>query len=164
MTSISAMAQEVSGGGGDTFLSRITVAAPFFSAHFPSDRDFNDDNWGGAIFYALDTHTSLVGGDIINSYRRNTGFAAISLTPWTLDLKEIRISPGALVGIDLTNGYKRYNPVEPLLGAVTIKISSPDYRDLQFQFLNRLGLLVTVIPGFGDNRATATNLAIALRL
>lgn len=158
------MAQEAAGGSDDGFLSRITIAAPFFSRHFPKDREFNDHNWGGVIFYALDSHFSLAGGDFMNSFRRNTAFAALSVTPWILDLSAVQISPGALVGIDLTNGYKGYNPVEPLLAAATLKVGTRSFSDPHFQFLNRVGLLVTVIPGWGNNRSTAANLALTIHL
>ncbi len=154
----------MTGSAHDTFLSRVTMAAPVFSRHFPKDREFNDHNWGGVIFYALDNRFSLAGGDFLNSYRRNTAFAAVSITPWALNLDGAQISPGALVGIDLTNGYKGYNPVEPLLGAATIKIGTHYFSDPHFQFLNRIGLLVTVIPGWGNNRSTAANLALTIHL
>lgn len=155
-----ALAEEA-GGGANGFLSRITVAAPFYTYHFPKDRMFNDHNWGGVMFFALDRHVALAGGDFLNSYRRNTAFAGISLTPWNLDLSGIALSPGGLIGVDLTHGYAHENPVEPLLGAATLKIGSAHLSD---RFFDRVGLLATIIPGFGSNRSTAANLALTLRL
>lgn len=164
VSSTSAMAQDAGPNGEDSFFSHITVAIPFFSHHFPKDREFNDHNWGGVAFYALDTHFSLAGGDFVNSYRRNTAFAALSITPWDLDLSAVQIVPGALVGVDLTNGYKGYNPVEPLLAAATVKIGTHYFSDPGLQFLNRFGLLVTILPGLGNNRSTAANLALTIHL
>lgn len=163
-TSSPVLAQEAIESGDDSFLSHVTIAAPFVSRHFPKDRNFNDHNWGGAIFYALNSHFSLAGGDFLNSYRRNTAFAAMSVTPWSLDLSAIQITPGALVGIDLNRGYKGYNPVDPLLGAATMRIDTHYFTTPHFQFLNRLGLLIVVIPGFGSNHSTAANLALTMRL
>jgi len=154
----------VGNGSDDTFMSRITIAAPFFTHHFPKDREFNDHNWGAVMFYALGPDISLAAGDFSNSYRRNTAFAGVSLTPWNLRLSAVEFSPGALVGVDLNSGYRGYDPMEPLLAAATIKISSGLFADPHFQFFNRVGLLVTVIPGLGSHRSTASNLALTIRL
>ena len=149
---------------GDGSSSRLMLAVPFFSFHAPNDRDFNDRNWGGVLFYALDDHFSLAAGDFINSYRRNTAFAGVSLTPWTISLSRIQISPGLLAGFDLNGGYKGYDPVSPLLGAGIIKIGGRYFDDPNYRFLNRLGLMMTVIPGFGGGRSTAFDLALTVRL
>ena len=158
-----AFAQEAR-GSDETFMSHITVAAPFFTHHFPKDGDFNDHNWGGVIFYALGPDISLAAGDFSNSYRRNTAFAGVSFTPWNLDLSAVQLSPGALVGVDLSGGYRGFDPMDPLLAAATIKISTAPFFDPHFQFLNRVGLLVTIIPGLGSHRSTASNLALTIRL
>jgi hypothetical protein len=159
-----ARAEEASSGSDGSFASRLTLAIPFFSLHFPKDREFNDRNWGGVLFYAVDDQFSLAAGDFINSYRRNTAFAGVSLTPWALDLSGLQVRPGLLAGFDLNGGYRGHDPIAPLLGAGTISISG-DYSDeARTNFLNRLGLLITVIPGFGGGRSNAVNLALTVRL
>jgi hypothetical protein len=54
--------------------------------------------------------------------------------------------------------------VDPLLGAATIKIGGHYFDDPDYQFLNRLGLLVTVIPAFAHESSTAFNLSLTVRL
>jgi len=158
-----ARAQE-SASGGLSFASRLTLAVPFYSLHFPRDGDFNDHNWGGMLFYALDDHVALAGGDFINSYRRNTAVAGASVTPWTLDLAGLSIKPGLLAGFDLNGGYRKHDPVEPLLAAGTVAIGSDRSATPDATLLDRLGLMITVIPGFGGGRSNALNLALTARL
>ena len=159
-----ASAQEAAQDGGGSFAAHLTLAVPFVSFHTPNDRQFNDHNWGGVLFYALDDHVSLAAGDFVNSYHRNTAIAGVSLTPWAIDLSSLEISPGVLAGFDLNGGYKGYDPLSPLLGAGFIKIGARDSGDPRAPFLDRLGLMATVIPGFGGGRSTAFNLALTVRL
>ena len=151
-------------GNSDDAFSRLTIAIPFFSRHFPNDREFNDHNWGGVLFYALGDHVSLAAGDFINSYRRNTAIAGVSLTPWTFALAGLQVSPGLLAGFDLNGGYRGYDPVSPFLAAGTISIGSARSGAPDAPFLDRLGLMITVIPGFGGGRSNAVNLALTVRL
>lgn len=161
----SAFAGEQPPSGPDTsFMSRMTIAVPLFTQHYPGDRYFNDHNWGAVLFYALDGHFSLAGGDFINSYRRNTAFGGLSIVPWTIGFPGVQIDPGLLLAFDFNEGYKGYDSLDPLLGAATIKISGHYFDDPRYQFLNRTGLLMTVIPGFGNDRSTAFNLALTFGL
>lgn len=147
-----------------SFLSRMTIAVPLFTRHYPDNRDFNDNTWGGVLFYDLDNHFSLTGGDFINSYRRNTAFAGLSVVPWNFSLSGVQIDPGFIVAADLNGGYKGHDSLNPLLGALTLKISGKYFDDPQYQFLNRFGLLTTVIPGFGNGSSTAVDFALTFRL
>jgi hypothetical protein len=154
-----AFAQAPASDGG--FLSRFTVAVPFFTRHFPHSEEFDDHNWGGFVFLALDDRFSLVGGDFINSYDRNTALGGVSYLPIDIDLAPLRIDMGGIVGLDLNRGYRGYNNLDPALAAATIKISG---KDTNSAFLDRAGLLVTIIPGLAHNTSTALNLALMLRL
>lgn len=150
--------------GYDSFLSRVTVAVPFFTVHAPDGRRFNDDNWGGFVFVALNDQVSVLGGDFRNSYDRNTAVAAVSYWPINLDVAPVRIDMGGLVGVDLNNGYRGYNNLEPALGAFSLKLGSDRVNDADISLLERAGLLVTIIPGVARNTSTAFNLALTVRL
>jgi hypothetical protein len=160
----SARAQESASALDNSFLSRMTIAAPLFTQHYPNDRYFNDANWGGVLFYALDGHFSLAGGDFINSYRRNTAFGGLSLIPWDIDFSRVQIDPGLMLALDLNGGYKGYDPVDPFVGALTVKVGGHYFDDPQYQCLNRFGVLITVIPGFGSGTSTAVNLGLTFHL
>lgn len=159
-----AVAEDAPTGQDDTILSRLTLAIPFFSRHYPHDRDFNDQNWGAVLFYALDDQFSVAGGDFTNSYSRNTAFAGVSWTPYTVHLSSVQIGLGGIIGLDLNGGYRGHNGLDPLLAAGTIKFSGNYFEEPDYQFLNRFGLLMTVIPGIGASTSTAFNLALTVRL
>jgi hypothetical protein len=144
-----------------SFLSRITVAVPLFTRHMPNDKAFNDDNWGAFALFALDDDLFLTAGDFINSYKRNTAFAALTWLPLGFAAGDLRADFGGTLGLDLNGGYKRFSSVDPLIGALNIKIGA---RDIEPGFVNRLGLLVTVIPPADSHGSTAANLALTFRL
>jgi hypothetical protein len=147
--------------GDQGFLSRITLAVPLFTRHMPNDKAFNDDNWGAFALFALDDDLFVTAGDFINSYKRNTAFAALTWLPLGFDAANVRFDFGGTLGVDLNGGYKRYSSFDPLIGALNIKIGA---RDIEPGLLNRLGLLVTVIPPADSHGSTAANLALTFRL
>lgn len=155
------LAQAPAADGYDGFLSRLTVAVPFYTQHYPHPDRFDDHNWGGFVFLAMNDQLSLVGGDFINSYDRNTAIGGISYLPIAIDLSKVRVDLGGIVALDLNGGYRGYNNLDPALGAASIKISG---YDTSSEFLNRTGLLVTIIPGVSNNTSTAFNLALMLHL
>jgi hypothetical protein len=156
-------AQPDANDDGD-FWSRITVATPFFTQHFPHDRDFNDKNWGGFVFGQITDQLYVAGGDFINSYKRNTAFVGVAYFPLNLTLSRIQIDAGGLIGVDLNGGYKGYNTLDPAVGTLNIKLSGKYFDDPDYAFFNRAGLLLTVIPGVTPNTSTAVNLALTYRL
>lgn len=143
----------------DGFLSRITLEAPVFTRHVPDDRGFNDHNWGLLAEVALDPQWSVVGGVFTNSYYRDTAILGARYSLWQWHAGGIRVDPGILAGFDLNGGYKDHNAVDPLLGALSLKVSGDGFGGAS-EFLNRTGLALTVIPG--DN--VALNLAVTLGL
>jgi hypothetical protein len=164
-TQTSAPAQDAqTTGGDDDFFSRITVAVPFFTRHFPHDEDFNDNNWGGYIFGQVTGQFYVTGGDFTNSYKKNTAFLGVAWLPLDLNVSRIDIDAGGMVGVDLNGGYKGYNTLDPAIGALIVKLNGHYTDDPNYQFVNRAGLLVTVIPGVGANTSTAVNLALTYRL
>lgn len=149
-------------GQDDSFWSRVTVELPAYTHHIPHDAFFNDQNWGAFVDYRLTRQWSLVGGDFKNSYSRNTAFAAVAWTPIQVDVSAVRVGLGAIAGVDLNGGYRGFNQYEPLLGALTLRLSAahPEPGNL----LNRFGLLTTVIPPAAKNGSTAINVAVTYRL
>lgn len=148
----------------ESFLSRITVNVPFFTRHIPKNRGYNNDNWGGWLDVALDKQWSVVAGGYTNSYYRDTFFAGISYLPVNLEFSKIKIDAGGMIGLDLNGGYKGFNSVDPLLGALSLKIGGVNYSDPDYDFLNRLGMAITVIPPAGSHGTSAVNLALTYRL
>lgn len=159
-----ATAQEAQPAADDGFWSRITIAAPVFTRHYPHDSEFNDNNWGGFAFYAFTDQLYFAGGDFINSYKKNTAFIAVAYLPLNLSFSRINIDAGGMLGVDLNGGYKGYNSLDPALGALIIKFSGNYFDAPDYQFLNRAGLLLTVIPGVSGGTSTAFDLALTYRL
>ena len=155
-----AQAQETEDG----FLSRITIAVPLFTRHTPHDELFNDSTWGAFVFFALDEDWSLTAGDYINSYDKNTAFAGVEWQPIHLHVSRLNIDLGGMLAADLNGGYAHYEPLNPLLGALNVKIGGHYFDDPGLAFFNRLGMLVTVLPGIGSGQSTAINLALTLQL
>jgi len=146
-----------------SLLSRVTVEMPFYTRHLPTDKGFDDHNWGAFINVDIarssalgDGELSVVGGDFTNSYYKNTAFLGGSVT-WTATFTNLRIDAGPVLGIDLNRGYEGHNNLDPLLGAVQVRIGGTDFGP-EYGLLNHLGVAVTLIPG------TVINLALAVRL
>jgi len=161
----SAIAAEVeeSQGGYPSFLSRVTIEPSLFTRHTRHDAFFNDNNWSGIAEVALGRHTAVVAGDFINSYDRNTTFAAFSWLPINFEFSHLKIDAGGLIGADLNGGYRPHNHMNPFLGALRINIMGNRFDDEKFGILNRVGLGITIIPA-PSGRSTAINLALRYRL
>ena len=84
--------------------------------------------------------------------------------PLNLSFSRINIDAGGMLGVDLNGGYKGYNSLDPALGALIIKFSGNYFDAPDYQFLNRAGLLLTVIPGVSGGTSTAFDLALTYRL
>jgi len=155
----SAGAQEASAsGGGDSLLSRITVQVPVYTRHIPQDAGFNDRNWGLLVEVGLDPDWSIIGGEFRNSYYRDTAIAVSRYSFFKWDTANIRVDTGVLLGFDLNGGYRDHNGVEPLLGALSIKVTGNRFTD--YPLLNGTGVALTVLPG----KIVVANLALAFRL
>jgi hypothetical protein len=148
----------------ESFLSRITIEVPVFTRHVPHDNGFNDHNWGAFIDIALNRKWSVVMGDYINSYRRSTIFAGLSYMPIGLEFSKVRVSVGAMAAVDINGGYRHFNQVEPLLGALSIKVTGAHFEDPKFDVLNRLGIAVTIIPPKANGGSAPVNFALTYRL
>jgi len=149
----------------DYFWSRVTLEVPVFTRHIPHRDDLNNGDWGAYVDVSVTRQWSIVGGDFINSFHRNTAFAAVSWTPVRFDVGKIRIAPDAIVGLDLNGGYKGDSQVDPLLAAVQIKVGAADLDNPKYAFLERLGLALTFIPpSLQKGGAMPVNLAITYRL
>ena len=149
----------------DTFWSRVTLEVPVLTQHIPHRADLDNGDWGALVDVAVTRHWSVVGGDFINSFHRNTVFAAVSYTPVRFDLGKLRIAPGAMVGLDLNGGYRGFSQVDPLLAAVQIKLGAGDLAGPRYAFLERLGLAFTFIPpNMQRGGAMPVNLALTYRL
>lgn len=147
-----------------SFWSRLTLAIPVYTRHFPDQGDFDDHNWGAFANLALTRHWSIVGGDYINSFRRNTAFAGASFTPVSFDLGKLRVTPGVMGGVDLNGGYRGHNPVEPLLGALELDVTGHGMEQTSYRILDRVGLALTLFPGgFNQRGAIPVNLALTYR-
>lgn len=143
----------------DSFWSRVTVEVPLVTRHFPNDKGFNDHNWGGWVDVAVNSWVSVDAGDFINSYRRNTAFAAVGLNSPSATFSHVKLWGEGLIGADLNAGYRGYNSVDPFLGAVQLRLTGANF-DSNLAFLNRLGVAVTVIPSAPD---FPINLALTYR-
>jgi hypothetical protein len=146
-----------------SFLSRVTVELPIYTMHLPTDKGFDDHNWGAFLNVDIaksstlgNGELSVIGGDFTNSYHRNTALLAGAVT-WTATFTNLRIDAGPVLGIDLNGGYEGHNDVDPLLGAVQLRVGGTGFGQ-EYGLLNHLGIAVTLIPG------TAINLALAVRL
>jgi hypothetical protein len=147
----------------DSFWSRVTLEVPAFTRHTPHDSYFNDHNWGLFVDVKLNDTFSVVGGDFDNSYRKNTAFAAVAIMPLRATVGHVAVSAGGMVGLDLTNGYHGHNDYEPALGALSLRLNGAGFEG-QSAFLNRLGLLTTIIPADPNGGSTAINVAVTWRL
>jgi hypothetical protein len=148
----------------EPFLSRITIEVPVFTRHIPHDNGFNDHNWGAFVDIALNRKWSVVMGDYINSYKRSTIFAGMSYMPINLEFSKLRVAVGGMVAVDINGGYEHFNQVEPLLGALSIKVTGTHFEDTRFDVLNRVGIAVTIIPPKPHGGSTPVNFALTYRL
>lgn len=146
-----------------SFWSRVTIEVPVYTHHFPHDRDFNDHNWGAFVDVALTRQWSVEAGDFDNSYRRNTAFVAVGYAPFNWDVSNLRIDVGGMLGLDLNGGYRGHNAINPVLGALVVKVRGNDFTGGS-AFLNRLGVAATIIPADPHGGSTAVNLALTWRL
>jgi hypothetical protein len=159
-----ARAEALSPDSGDPFLSRVTIEVPVFTRHIPHDSGFNDHNWGAFVDVALTPNWSVVTGDYINSYNRNTFFAGMSYMPINLQLSKLRVSVGGMIAVDINGGYEHFNQVEPLLAALSIKITGSDFENTNFDVLNRVGIAVTIIPPKPRGGSIPVNFALTYKL
>ncbi len=158
-------AQAAEGGTGDSVWSRVTLVVPVYTHHFPDGGGFDDRNWGAFVDVALGEHWSVVGGDYVNSFHRNTAFAGASFSPVSLDLGRVRLRPGVLAGLDLSGGYRGRNPVEPLLGALELHLTGQGFQGAGAGILNRAGLALILFPGGMSQRGSIpVSLAATYRL
>lgn len=147
-----------------SFWSRVTLEVPVLTRHIPHRDDLNNGDWGAFVDVALTKHWSIVGGDFINSFNKNTAFAAVSYTPLRFDFGKVRIAPDVMVGLDLNGGYKGDSQVDPLMGAVQIKFTAADLDGPRYALLRRLGLALTLIPpSLQKGGAMPVNLALTYR-
>jgi hypothetical protein len=143
---------------GNSLLSRITVEVPLYTRHFPQDAGFNDHNWGAMVDVALSPDWSILLGDITNSYYRNTAIAGARYSIYAWDFPSVKIDTGVMLGFDLNGGYRDRSDADPLLGALSIKITGNHFSE--YDMLNRTGVVFTVIPG----KTFAINVALAFGL
>jgi hypothetical protein len=144
--------------GDDSFLSRITIVVPLYTRHIPQEARFNEDNWGVLLETRLDPDWSVIVGEFRNSYYRDTAVAAFRYSLFSWDISRIKIDTGALLGFDLNGGYQGHNGVDPLLGALSIKITGNRFSE--YELLNRTGLEFTILPG----QIVMANVALSFRL
>lgn len=146
-----------------SFLSRVTIVVPVFTRHIPHDKWFNDHNWGAFVDVALNRQLSVVMGDFINSYKRNTLFAGISYMPINLEFSKVKIDLGGMLALDINGGYRPFNDLNPLLGVFSIKVTGTHFEDTKFAILNRLGIAITIFPNTSGG-STALNFALTYKL
>ena len=129
--------------GGSSLLSRITIQVPIYTRHIPQNAGFNDHNWGVLVEARLDPDWSIIAGEFRNSYYRDTAIAASRYSIFVCDYSSIRVDTGVMLGFDLNSGYQGYNGVDPLLGALSIKITGNSEHEL----LDGTGVAFTIRPG-----------------
>jgi|GEM_PF-2059901 hypothetical protein len=155
----SAGAEEVTPpDGGDSLLSRITIQVPLYTRHFPQDAGFNDHNWGLLVEARVDPDWSIIVGEFRNSYYRDTAIAASRYSFFSRDYSSIRVDTGIVLSFDLNGGYQGHNGVDPLLGALSIKITGNRFSE--YDLLNGTGVAFTILPG----KIVMANVALAFRL
>jgi hypothetical protein len=142
----------------ESLLSRFTIEVPLFTRHVLQDEGFNDHNWGALVEMALSPRWSVVVGDFRNSYYRDTEIAAFRYSFYIWQFSVVKIDTGFMLGFDLNGGYKDHSDVDPLLGALSIKISGDHFSE--WELLDKTGIAFTVIPG----RTTAINVGLTLGL
>jgi hypothetical protein len=147
-----AAAQEQS---DDLLFPRLTIEAPLITRHVPQDEGYHDHNWGAFVDLDVVKHFGLAGGYFINSFRRDTAFAGVTFTPFYIELPNAELDAFATIASDLNGGYKGNNKLDPLLGAVSIRLTGTHFDGTPLQFLNDVGVAVTVVPPI-----TAINLAV----
>lgn len=162
LTGSAACARDAPPDTYESFWSRVTVTVPLFTQHVPSSRGYNDHNWGAWVNVAINRQWSVVGGDFLNSYNKNTAFAGVAWMPFNWDLSHARIDLGLMAGADLNGGYKHVSSVDPLLGALALTIRGANFSD--GALLNRLGITFTVIPSAGRGGSVPLNLAVSFQL
>ena len=142
----------------DGILSRVTLELPLVTQHLASGHTLDDHNWGLVVDYALQPRLSLVGGEFKNSYRKDTILLGARYSFFRFTPGSVAIDFGGVAGADLNGGYQGHNPLDPLMAAASIKLTGNGFS--QSQFLNRTGIVFTIIPG----EVTAINLALAVGL
>jgi hypothetical protein len=160
-------AQDAPQSDPDTsFLSRVTVEVPVYTRHIPDDAGFNDHNWGATINVDLarssalgNAQLSVDGGAFSNSFRKNTAFLAGEIMWTPIITNNLKFEIGPMLGLDLNGGYKHCNDIDPLLGALQVRVSGTDFAP-ENDLLNHLGTAITIMPG----QETAINLALTVRL
>ena len=157
---VAALAAEAA-SDSPSLLSRITVDVPFYSRHEPHSERFNNHNWGAFVELAITEHWSVATGDFINSYKRATIFAGLTWTPLDFSFHSVRVRAGGMLGFDVNGGYRRYNEVNPLLGAASLRFTGLGFDNA---FFNRIGIAIKVIPPAPKNGSTAINFALSYRL
>lgn len=145
------------------FVPRLTIEAPLATRHVPHDEGFDDHNWGAFIDVDAVKHFGVIGGYFINSYRRETAFAGIAYTPFYIKLTHAEIDAFAAIAADLNGGYKWYNRLDPLLGAVSVRVTATNFDYTPLQLLNNLGVAVTFMPPVSCP-VTAINLSVTYTL
>ena len=142
----------------DGFLSRVTLEFPLVTQHLAAGHSLDDHNWGLVVDVALSPRLSLVGGEFKNSYRKDTALLGARYSFFRFTPGSLALDFGAVAGADLNGGYRDHSAVDPLMAAASIKITGNGFA--QNQFLNRTGIVFTIIPG----EVTAINLALAVGL
>jgi hypothetical protein len=143
-------------GSGESFGSRVTLVVPVYTRHFPGNGQFDD--------VAIDRRWSVIGGAYVNSFHRSTAFAGVSFTPVSFDLGKVRISPGAMLGVDLNGGYRGHDPAEPLLGALELSVTGQGFEGTKYQRLGRTGLALVLMPGgFNQRGSVPVSLSLTYR-
>lgn len=156
---VSGAAAQVFPDADDTAFPRITLEAPLVTRHVPHDKGYDDHNWGLWVDVEPIKHFSLLGGYFINSERRDTAFAGIAYTPFYFELPNAELDAFVAIAADLNGGYKGFNKLDPLLGAVSIRLIGRHFDGTPLEFLNNLGVAITAVPPV-NGPVTAINLAV----
>ena len=129
-------------------LSELWLNAGFYSYHFESNKNLNDNNIGVGVEYRYSSVNAVTAGRYQNSDRLISNFAAWCWQPYTLG--GLRL--GALLG--MLNGYPKANDGDWF--PVVLPVVSYEY--------NNLGFNLTAVPTYRDILHGSLSLQLKLKL
>jgi hypothetical protein len=114
--------------------SALWLDTGFYTAHFDSDKDLNDNNKGLALEYRFNGTMAATGGRFYNSDRRWSNYAGVIWQPYAVGPVRVGVAVAAFDGYPKTRDGGWFPGVIPTL--------TYEYK--------RVGVNVGIIPNYKD--------------
>ena len=129
-------------------ISEVWLNPGFYSYHFESDLNLNNNNLGFGAEYRYSTRHSVTAGRFNNSDRQISSYAAWNWQP--VEIGSIRL--GGLIGV--IDGYPKTKNGEWFV--IALPVASYEYKNL--------GINLTIVPSVKDLVYGAISLQLKLKL